>query len=64
MGEKGMLQYCISREEHMAAETKFSTIKWLQQVLGLVLMIIIFMPASSWAHGFAGKRFFPTTLSI
>lgn len=27
-------------------------------------LILILMPASSWAHGFAGKRFFPTTLSV
>ncbi len=25
---------------------------------------ILLIPVSSWAHGFAGKRFFPTTLSI
>ncbi|HET6513732.1 MAG TPA: hypothetical protein VFG09_01110 [Thermodesulfovibrionales bacterium] len=32
--------------------------------LGLVFMIILLLPVSSWAHGFAGKRFFPTTFQV
>ena len=28
------------------------------------IFIALSMPLLSWAHGFAGKRFFPTTLSI
>jgi hypothetical protein len=35
-----------------------------RQVLGIVLAIILFVPASSWAHGFAGQRFFPTTFQV
>ncbi len=30
----------------------------------LTLFVILFIPATSWAHGFAGKRFFPTTLAV
>ncbi|NJD55886.1 MAG: hypothetical protein FIA94_05705 [Nitrospirae bacterium] len=26
--------------------------------------LVLLLPVSSWAHGFAGKRFFPTTLSV
>ena len=28
------------------------------------MVVLLLMPVSAWAHGFAGKRFFPTTLSI
>ncbi|MGH7799888.1 MAG: hypothetical protein ACREOW_04555 [Thermodesulfobacteriota bacterium] len=28
------------------------------------MLVLLLMPVSAWAHGFAGKRFFPTTLSI
>lgn len=28
------------------------------------LFLLLVMPVTSWAHGFAGKRFFPTTLSV
>jgi len=37
---------------------------WLRPALGLALLLILLMPASSWAHGFAGKRFFPTTFAV
>jgi hypothetical protein len=37
---------------------------WSQELFGLVLAIILFAPASSWAHGFAGQRFFPTTFQV
>lgn len=43
---------------------KYSTAFWLQQALGLALLLILMMPASSWAHGFAGQRFFPTTFQV
>src|ERR1700739_868311 len=29
-----------------------------------VVLVMLLIPMSSWAHGFAGKRFFPTTLSV
>jgi hypothetical protein len=28
------------------------------------MLFVLSVPASSWAHGFAGQRFFPTTLSV
>ncbi len=34
------------------------------RALCLTLSVIFLIPASSWAHGFAGKRFFPTTFSV
>ena len=37
---------------------------WSQQTFAIVLAIILFVPALSWAHGFAGKRFFPTTFAV
>lgn len=30
----------------------------------LVLFFVLLMPAYSWAHGFAGQRFFPTTFQV
>jgi hypothetical protein len=30
----------------------------------LALLLVLIMPASSWAHGFAGQRFFPTTFQV
>jgi hypothetical protein len=41
-----------------------SIVAWSRQIFGLALAIILFVPASSWAHGFAGKRFFPTTFAV
>lgn len=36
----------------------------LRLVSGLALLFGLIMPASSWAHGFAGQRFFPTTFQV
>ena len=33
-------------------------------ILGLALLHMLATPISSWAHGFAGKRFFPTTFKV
>jgi hypothetical protein len=33
-------------------------------LLGLGMMFVLLVPASSWAHGFAGQRFFPTTFKV
>lgn len=33
-------------------------------ILCSAVFVVLSTPSSSWAHGFAGKRFFPTTLSI
>lgn len=30
----------------------------------ICMVVLLLMPVSAWAHGFAGKRFFPTTPSI
>jgi hypothetical protein len=37
---------------------------WSWCALGLALTLIFLMPALSWAHGFAGMRFFPTTFQV
>jgi len=37
---------------------------WLWCTFSLALMYILLLPTSSWAHGFAGKRFFPTTFQV
>ena len=37
---------------------------WMWRTLGFVLAGILLLPVSSWAHGFAGKRFFPTTFQV
>lgn len=37
---------------------------WSWCALSFVLLVFFLMPASSWAHGFAGKRFFPTTFQV
>lgn len=42
---------------------KDSTTLWLRLVV-FALLLIFLMPLSSWAHGFAGKRFFPTTFQV
>jgi len=41
-----------------------STAAFLRRVFGLALLLILLIPASSWAHGFAGQRFFPTTFQV
>ncbi|TAL65482.1 MAG: hypothetical protein EPN88_09560 [Bacteroidetes bacterium] len=37
---------------------------WLRLAFVFALAVILLMPVSSWAHGFAGKRFFPTTFIV
>ncbi len=37
---------------------------WLRQAFGLAVLFLLLLPASSWAHGFAGQRFFPTTFQV
>ncbi len=34
------------------------------RILSIALLLVLLIPASSWAHGFAGKRFFPTTFQV
>ncbi len=36
----------------------------LQHTFSLVVSLILLIPAVSWAHGLAGKRFFPTTFAV
>jgi hypothetical protein len=44
--------------------TESSKTALLRQVFGFTLFCILAWPASSWAHGFAGQRFFPTTFQV
>ncbi len=37
---------------------------WLWLSVGLSISLILLTPVSSFAHGFAGKRFFPTTFQV
>ena len=39
-------------------------IKWALCPFVFTLLFFLSMPVDSWAHGYAGKRFFPTTISI
>lgn len=48
----------------MGNKTGCSRRVWLRRVLGLALLLGLILPASSWAHGFAGQRFFPTTFQV
>jgi hypothetical protein len=48
----------------MKSKAEGSIMVWLWSVLGILLSFILLMPESVWAHGIAGKRFFPTTLAI
>jgi hypothetical protein len=43
---------------------KYSTAAGLRKTMGLVLFFLLLLPAASWAHGFAGQRFFPTTFQV
>ncbi len=36
----------------------------LPKTVGFLLGIVLLLPASAWAHGFAGQRFFPTTFQV
>lgn len=36
----------------------------MKTVFGFALLCMLLFPASSWAHGFAGQRFFPTTFQV
>ncbi|MGE5299674.1 MAG: hypothetical protein ACM3MB_01770, partial [Acidobacteriota bacterium] len=41
-----------------------STAGCLRRAFGVALLCVLLVPASSWAHGFAGQRFFPTTFQV
>ncbi len=41
-----------------------STERFCRRAFGFVLLFLLLLPASSWAHGFAGQRFFPTTFQV
>ena len=38
--------------------------KFLLRSFCFSLFFILLLPVSSWAHGFAGQRFFPTTFQV
>jgi hypothetical protein len=37
---------------------------WLRPAFCVTMLFVLSVPASSWAHGFAGQRFFPTTFQV
>jgi hypothetical protein len=45
----------------MGIREKYAAL-WFWRSFGLLLILL--MPATTWAHGFAGKRFFPTTFAV
>jgi hypothetical protein len=51
-------------EEKMKNAAKSLAAVRLRRTLGLCLLLVLLMPVSSWAHGFAGQRFFPTTFQV
>ena len=54
----------LFKEEEMRKIAKSSTAAWLRQAFGLAVLFLLLLPTSSWAHGFAGQRFFPTTFQV
>ena len=51
----------VARDSRSLSQMNFPAV-WY--TFGLALTLILLMPVSSWAHGFAGKRFFPTTFQV
>jgi hypothetical protein len=41
-----------------------TSIRWLRFSLSVSLSLVLLMPVSLFAHGLAGKRFFPTTFQV
>jgi len=52
------------KEREMRDKREGLTAVWLWRACGLALVFVLMMPASSRAHGVAGKRFFPTTFQV
>ena len=48
----------------MGGKVKGPDAAWLGQAFCFVMLFMLSVPASSWAHGFAGQRFFPTTFRV
>ena len=48
----------------MGSKVKGPDAAWLRRAFFFVLLFMLSVPASSWAHGFAGQRFFPTTFQV
>ena len=46
------------------AKVQGYTAVWLWCAFSLALTSFLLLPALSWAHGFAGQRFFPTTFQV
>src|SRR5574340_1095725 len=59
----GVLKGIGTRGCRDMSQDKISEV-WLWCTFSLALMYILLLPTSSWAHGFAGKRFFPTTFKV
>ncbi len=48
----------------MTDSRRTPTVRRLWETAGVALFLILILPVSSWAHGFAGQRFFPTTFQV
>ena len=57
------MRYIAASDNRSLSQSNISAV-CLWCTLGLALMFILLTPASSRAHGFAGKRFFPTTFQV
>lgn len=55
----------IQKNKHLKPSVSgLFSVKFSFYCLGMMLAIIFLQPASTWAHGFAGKRFFPSTFAV
>ena len=54
----------VSRGKDRSLSLNTTPSVWSMRILSIALLFVFLVPASSWAHGFAGKRFFPTTFQI
>jgi hypothetical protein len=48
----------------MSSFAKHAAAGRLRKTVGFALFFLLLLPLSSWAHGFAGQRFFPTTFQV
>ncbi len=48
----------------MRSATRYSAAIFLRRAFCVSLFLLLLLPVSSWAHGFAGQRFFPTTFQV
>ncbi len=48
----------------MSTAPRSSLTAWLRRAFCVTMLCILSAPVSSWAHGYAGQRFFPTTFQV